>query len=141
MKAEPGAYYLLTPPPGGVITVKQWIRKAREHFMADPGDISTNASQALINAEGRPSSYIADQLRPLIKNGMGLELHHIRYRPKRRWYPGTRPSGPPTWYWSPTATEFLAADGVRKIYEAMAKLKNETGLEKAMFRHPANLLR
>jgi cellulose biosynthesis protein BcsQ len=25
----------------------------------------------------------------------------------------------------PTATEFLAADGVRKIYEAMAKLKKE----------------
>jgi chromosome partitioning protein len=27
----------------------------------------------------------------------------------------------------PTATEFLAADGVRKIYEAMAKLKKEQG--------------
>jgi len=31
-ETEPGAYYLLTPPPGGVITIKQWIRKAREHY-------------------------------------------------------------------------------------------------------------
>src|SRR5664280_3313711 len=58
MKAEPGAYYLLTPPPGGVITVKQWIRKSRDLLWLIPGDISTNASQAQINAEGRPMNYI-----------------------------------------------------------------------------------
>jgi chromosome partitioning protein len=126
MKAEPGAYYLLTPPPGGVITVKQWIRKAREHLWLIPGDISTNASQALINAEGRSSSYIADQLRPLIKNGMGLDYIIFDTAPS---VGGIQERA----IWAsdmvlvPTATEFLAADGVRKIYEAMAKLKNEQG--------------
>ena len=73
MKTEPGAYYLLTPPPGGVITVKEWIRKARERLWIIPGDLSTNASQAQINAESRPLSYIAGQLRPLVKNDMHLD--------------------------------------------------------------------
>jgi len=126
LKAEPGAYYLLTPPPGGVITVKQWIRKAREHLWLIPGNISTNSSQAQINAEGRPSSYIADQLRPLFKNGMGLDYVILDTAPS---VGGIQERA----IWAsdlvlvPAATEFLAADGVRKIYEAMAKLKNEQG--------------
>jgi chromosome partitioning protein len=126
MKAEPGAYYLLTPPPGGVITVKQWIHKAREHLWLIPGDISTNASQALINAEGQPLSYIATQLRPLVKNGMGLDYVIFDTAPS---VGGIQERA----IWAsdmvlvPTATEFLAADGVRKIYEAMTKLKKEQG--------------
>jgi chromosome partitioning protein len=126
LKAEPGAYYLLTPPPGGVTTVKQWIRKAREHLWLIPGNISTNSSQAQINAEGRPSSYIADQLRPLCKNGMGLDYVILDTAPS---VGGIQERA----IWAsdlvlvPAATEFLAADGVRKIYEAMAKLKKEQG--------------
>ena len=126
MKAEPGTYYLLTPPPGGVITVTQWLRKAREHLWLIPGDISTNASQALINAEGRPVSYIADQLRPLVKNGLGLDYVIFDTAPS---VGGIQERA----IWAsdlvlvPAATEFLAADGVRKVYDAMAKLKKEQG--------------
>jgi chromosome partitioning protein len=126
MKAEPGTYYLLTPPPGGVITVMQWLREAREHLWLIPGDISTNASQALINAEGRPVSYIADQLRPLVKNGLDLDYIIFDTAPS---VGGIQERA----IWAadlalvPAATEFLAADGVRKIYDAMAKLKKEQG--------------
>ena len=124
MKAEPGTYYLLTPPPGGVITVKQWLRKAREHLWLIPGDISTNASQAQINAEGRPVSYIAGQLRPLVKNGLGLDYAIFDTAPS---VGGIQERA----IWAadlvlvPAATDYLAADGVRKIYEAMARLKQE----------------
>ena len=126
LKPEPGAYYLLTPPPGGVITVKQWVRKVREHLWMIPGDLSTNASQSLINAEGRTYSYIADQLRPLIKNGMGLDYIVFDTAPS---VGGIQERA----IWAsdlaliPAATEFLAADGVRKVYEGMAKLKQEHG--------------
>ena len=126
MKAEPGAYYLLTPPPGGVISVKQWIRKCREHLWLIPGDISTNASQAQLNAEGKPLSHIFTQIKQFIGNGMGLDYIVFDTAPS---VGGIQERA----IWAsdlvlvPTATEFLAADGVRKIYEAMAKLKNEQG--------------
>jgi chromosome partitioning protein len=124
MKAEPGAYYLLTPPPGGVITVKQWIRKAREHLWLIPGDISTNSSQAQINAEGRPPSYIATQLRPIVHNEMGLDYVIIDTAPS---VGGIQERA----IWAsdlvlvPAATEFLAADGARKIAELMTLLQKE----------------
>jgi len=124
MKAEPGTYYLLTPPPGGVITVTQWLRKAREHLWMIPGDISTNASQAQINAEGRPVSYIASQLRPLVKNGMGLDYVIFDTAPS---VGGIQERA----IWAsdlvlvPAATEFLSADGARKIIEMMATLQTE----------------
>jgi chromosome partitioning protein len=124
MKAEPGAYYLLTPPPGGVITVKQWIRKAREHLWLIPGDISTNASQAQINAEGRPMSYIAEQLRTFSRNGMGLDYVVIDTAPS---VGGIQERA----IWAsnlvlvPAATEYLAADGARKIFEMMSQMQKE----------------
>ena len=124
MKAEPGTYYLLTPPPGGVITVTQWLRKAREHLWLIPGDISTNASQAQINAEGRPVSYIASQLRPLFKNGLGLDYIIFDTAPS---VGGIQERA----IWAsdlvlvPAATEFLSADGARKIIEMMATLQTE----------------
>jgi chromosome partitioning protein len=124
MKAEPGTYYLLTPPPGGVITVKQWLRKGREHLWMIPGDISTNASQALINAEGRPLSYIADQLRPLVKNGMGLDYVLFDTAPS---VGGIQERA----IWAsdlvlvPAATEFLSADGARKICDSMMTMQKE----------------
>ena len=124
MKAEPGTYYLLTPPPGGVITVMQWLREAREHLWMIPGDISTNASQAQINAEGRPVSYIASQLRPLVKNGLGLDYVIFDTAPS---VGGIQERA----IWAsdlvlvPAATEFLTADGARKIIEMMATLQTE----------------
>jgi len=124
MKAEPGTYYLLTPPPGGVITVKQWLRKAREHLWLIPGDISTNASQAQINAEGRPMNYIFNQIKSFARNGMGLDYIIFDTAPS---VGGIQERA----IWAadlaliPAATEYLAADGVRKICEAMARLKQE----------------
>ena len=122
MKAEPGTYYLLTPPPGGVITVKQWLRKAREHLWMLPGDISTNASQAQINAEGRPLSYIASQIKQLI--GMGLDYVIFDTAPS---VGGIQERA----IWAsdlvlvPAATEFLSADGARKISEMMISMQKE----------------
>jgi len=124
MKAEPGAYYLLTPPPGGVISAKQWIRKAREHLWMIPGDISTNASQAQINAEGRPLSYIAGQIKQFIGNGMDLDYVIFDTAPS---VGGIQERA----IWAsdlvlvPTATEYLAADGARKIFEMMAFMQKE----------------
>ncbi len=124
MKAEPGAYYLLTPPPGGVITVKQWVRKAREHLWLIPGDISTNASQAQINAEGKPINYIAEQLKPITRNGMGLDYVVIDTAPS---VGGIQERT----IWAsdlvlvPAATEYLAADGARKIFDMMMNLVEE----------------
>jgi chromosome partitioning protein len=124
MRAEPGAYYLLTPPPGGVITVQQWLRKARECLWMIPGDISTNASQAQINAEGRPLSYIAGQLHPLIKNGMAVDYVIFDTAPS---VGGIQERA----IWAsdlvlvPAATEFLSADGARKISEMMVSMQKE----------------
>ncbi len=126
LKAEPGAYYLLTPPPGGVISVKQWLRKCREHLWLIPGDISTNASQAQMNAEGRPLSHISDQIKQFI--GSELRLHYIVF--------DTAPSVggiQERAIWAsdlvlvPAATEYLSADGARKIFEMMVKMQKEKG--------------
>ena len=124
MKAEPGAYYLLTPPPGGVITVKQWVRKAREHLWLIPGDISTNASQAQLNAEGKPLSHIFTQIKQFIGNGMGLDYIVFDTAPS---VGGIQERA----IWAadlvlvPAATEYLAADGARKIFEMMVAMQKE----------------
>jgi chromosome partitioning protein len=126
LSAGPGAYYLLTPPPGGVVTVRQYIRKGRERLWLVPGDISTNASQALISAEGQPLSYIATQLHPLVKNGMGLDYVIFDTAPS---VGGIQERA----IWAsdlvlvPAATEFLSADGARKICESMMTMQKEKG--------------
>jgi len=124
LRAEPGAYYLLTPPPGGVITVKQWVRKGREHLWLIPGDVSTNASQAQMNAEGRAMNYIAGQVKTFVGNGMGLDYIVFDTAPS---VGGIQERA----IWAsdlvlvPAATEYLSAAGVRNISEAMAKLAQE----------------
>ena len=124
MKAEPGTYYLLTPPPGGVITVKQWLRKAREHLWLIPGDISTNASQAQMNAESRPMNHIFNQIKSFAQNGMRLNYIIFDTAPS---VGGIQERA----IWAadlvlvPAATEFLSADGARKIIEMMATLQSE----------------
>jgi chromosome partitioning protein len=105
-----------------VITVKQWLRKARENLWMVPGDISTNASQAQINAEGRPLSYIASQIKQLI--GMGLDYVIFDTAPS---VGGIQERA----IWAsdlvlvPAATEFLSADGARKISEMMISMQKE----------------
>lgn len=124
MKAEPGAYYLLTPPPGGVVSVKQWVRKGREHLWLIPGDISTNASQAQINAEGRPLSHVASQIKQFIGGCMDLDYIIFDTAPS---VGGIQERA----IWAsdlvlvPAATEFLSADGARKISEMMAMMQKE----------------
>jgi chromosome partitioning protein len=123
LKSEPGAYYLLTPPPGGILSAKQWVRLAREHLWLLPGDVSTNASQAQMNAEGKGLSHIAEQLRPLRSD---LDPDYIIF--------DTAPSVggiQERAIWAsdlvivPAATEFLSADGARKIFEMMLFMQRE----------------
>ena len=104
-----------------------------------PGDISTNASQAQINAESRPVSYIAGQLRPLVKNGMGLDYVIFDTAPS---VGGIQERA----IWAsdlvlvPAATEFLSADGARKIIEMMCHAEGK-GVERQGSGDPADLLR
>jgi chromosome partitioning protein len=124
MKAEPGAYYLLTPPPGGIVTVKNYVRKAREGLWLVSGDVSTNASQAQMNAEGRSMSHLAEQLRTIIQSGTGLDFIVFDTAPS---VGGIQERA----IWAsdlvlvPAATEFLSADGVRKIFDTMVRLTND----------------
>jgi chromosome partitioning protein len=124
MKAEPGAYYLLTPPPGDIFGVKQWLRKSREHLWLIPGDISTNASQAQMNAEGRPLSHIASQIKQFIGNGMGLDYIVFDTAPSVGGIQ-ERAIWASTLVLVPAATEFLSADGARKISEMMIMMQKE----------------
>jgi chromosome partitioning protein len=125
LKSEPGTYYLLTPPPGGVMTARDWIRCAREHLWLLPGDVSTNASQAQLNASGSPINHIAEQLKPFTKSS-DLKLEYIIF--------DTAPSVggiQERAIWAsdlvlvPAATEFLAADGVKKIFDLMVKMQRD----------------
>jgi len=62
------------PPPGGVVTVRQYIRKGREHLWLIPGDISTNASQAL-DQRRRPAAVLHLPPAPAVgqeRHGSGL---------------------------------------------------------------------
>jgi chromosome partitioning protein len=124
LKAEPGAYYLLTPPPGGQMTARDWIRRAREHLWLLPGDVSTNASQIYLNSSGAPINHIADALRPFIRNGLGLDFVVFDTAPS---VGGIQERA----LWAsdlvvvPAACEFLAADGVAKIFDMMIALQKE----------------
>ncbi|MGB8215332.1 MAG: ParA family protein [Anaerolineales bacterium] len=124
LKPEPGAFYLLTPPPGGVITVKNWLRRGREHLWLIPGDLSTGASQALLQAESKPISHITEQLKPLIRNGLGLDFIIFDTAPSTGGIQ-ERAIFAADLVIIPAATEYLAADGVRQIYETMLRLKND----------------
>ena len=124
LRPEPGAYYLLTPPPGGVISVKQWLRKSREHLWLIPGDLSTGASQALLQAQGKPINHIAEQLKPLVRNGLGLDFIIFDTAPSTGGIQ-ERAIFASDLVVIPAATEYLAADGVRQIYETMVRLKKE----------------
>ncbi len=124
LKSEPGTYYLLTPPPGGVMTARDWIRRAREHLWLLPGDVSTNASQAQLNATGSPINHIAEHLKLFTRNDLGLEYIIFDTAPS---VGGIQERA----IWAsdlvlvPAATEFLAADGVKKIFDLMVKMQHD----------------
>jgi chromosome partitioning protein len=124
LKSEPGAYYLLTPPPGGMITARDWIRRARERLWLLPGDVSTNASQLFLNSSGAPVNHITEQLKPFTKSDLGLEYIIFDTAPS---VGGIQERA----IWAsdlvlvPAATEFLAADGVKKIFDLMVKMQRD----------------
>jgi chromosome partitioning protein len=124
LRQEPGAYYLLTPPPGGIMTAKDWIRRAREHLWILPGDVTTNAAQIVLNSSGAPINHISEQLKPFTKNGLGLDFVIFDTAPS---VGGIQERA----LWAanlvlvPAACEYLSGDGVAKIFETMMKLQKE----------------
>jgi chromosome partitioning protein len=124
LRPEPGAYYFLTPPPGNVVTVKQWVRPARENLWLVAGDASTNASQAQMNASGAPLDYIALQLGQFTKNGSRPDYILFDTAPSVGGVQ-ERAIFASHYVIVPAATEYLAADGTRKIFEMMLKMQQE----------------
>lgn len=118
VKQESGVFNLLvveTP-------VKELVRTARENLWLLPGDKRTGTAQRLVVAEGKRISYIAEIIRPFVRNG----LDYIVF--------DTAPSVgglQEMALWAsdlvviPCATDFLAAEGVGKIMETLDVLKND----------------
>jgi len=132
LRPEPGAFYLLVAPrqAGTVETARQWVRNTgRENFWLIPGDTTTSAAQTVINAEGRPLSCVRDVLKPFIREGLDYILFD------------TAPSvggiqERAVWTASlviiPTATEFLAADGLSQMVQTLTILQKEKSWEGAL---------
>jgi len=118
---EPGAFNLLiSPPETNIETLKQWVRNTgRSNFSLIPGNTTTSTAQTVLNAEGRALSCIRDTVRPFTRDG----LDYIVF--------DTAPSvggiqERAVWACDqliiPTATEFLAADGLTKMIEMVSAL-------------------
>ncbi len=126
MPQAPGAYYLLMMQPGGPVDfVRQQVRPTgRENLWIIPGDTTTNAAQTVINAEQRGLDCIRQAVDPFTRNG----LQYILF--------DTAPSVGGIQERAifaadlvivPTACEFLALDGLKKITEMMQKMRAEKG--------------
>jgi len=118
LNQEPGAFNLLIAPVGSSAEVlKQWVRNTgRENLWLVPGNTTTNTAQIVINAEGRPISFIHDVIRPFTRDGLDYIIFD------------TAPSvggiqERAIWASSlliiPTATEFLSSDSVAKMMVEM----------------------
>lgn len=115
---EGGAFYLLVTPPSPI--VKQWVRMSgREGLDIVPGDATTNTAQVVLNAENRPLDAIARALAIFRDDYDYLILD-------------TAPSVggiQERAIWAaqglliPTATDFLAMDGVAKVLEILPRLQ------------------
>ena len=121
---EPGAFNLLIAPTNSPIeTLKQWVRNTgRSYLWLIPGNNATSTAQTVLNAEGRPLSCIRDSIRPFTRNGLDFIIFD------------TAPSVggiQERAVWAsdllliPTATEFLAADGLAKMIEMVTALHNK----------------
>lgn len=121
---EPGAFNLLIAPANSTIdALKQWVRNTgRPNLWLIPGNTATSTAQTVLNAEGRPLSCIRDSIRPFTRNGLDFIIFD------------TAPSVggiQERAVWAsdllliPTATEFLAADGLAKMIETVTVLHNK----------------
>lgn len=129
---EPGVFYLLTMgnTPQSTTFVRQWIRQTgREHLWLIPGSQETMAAQTVLNAQNKPVSHIREAIAPFMRTG----LDYIVF--------DTAPSVggiQERAIWAadlaiiPTATEFLALDGVKKVAETMRTLQLEKGWQGAL---------
>jgi chromosome partitioning protein len=120
---EPGVFYLLTmgTSPQETTFVQSWMRSAgRENLCLYPGDQQTMAAQTVLNAQDQPVSSIRASIQRFFKDG----LQYIVF--------DTAPSVggiQERAVWAsdlvivPTATEFLAADGLGKVLRMMSILQ------------------
>ncbi|HID83924.1 MAG TPA: ParA family protein [Anaerolineales bacterium] len=117
MNPEGGTFYLLVTPPSPL--VKQWVRMSgRDGLDIVPGDATTNTAQVVLNAENRPLDAVARVL------SIFSEYDYIIL--------DTAPSVggiQERAIWAadgliiPTATDFLAVDGVAKVMEILPRLQ------------------
>jgi chromosome partitioning protein len=125
LRPEPGTFYLLVAPrqDGTIETARQWVRNTgRKNFWLIPGDTTTSAAQTVINAEGQPLSCVRDALKPFTREGLDYILFD------------TAPSVGGVQeraVWAadlviiPSATEFLAADGLSQMVQTLTVLQKE----------------
>jgi len=118
VKQESGVFNLLVVEA----PVKELVRSARESLWLLPGDKRTATAQRLVLAENRRISFLAEVIRPFLRNG----LEYIVF--------DTAPSVgglQEMALWAsdlvlvPCATDFLAAEGVGKIMETLDVLVQE----------------
>jgi len=120
---EPGVFYLLTMgnTPQESAFLQSWVRASgREGLLYFPGDQQTMAAQTVLNAQNRPLSSIRESVGRFFKQGLDYILFD------------TAPSVggiQERAVWAadlvivPTATEFLAADGLSKVLLMMSVLQ------------------
>ncbi len=132
MKAEEGAYYLLTMGLGQQETtyIKQYVRNTgRENLWLIPGDQTTNAAQTVINAQDKPVSHIREVLERFMKNGLDYII--LDTAPS---VGGIQERA----LWAadlvviPSSTEYLSTDGVKKITRMLVALQGEKGWQGAL---------
>jgi len=114
---ESGAFYLLITPPSPML--KQWVRlTGREGLDIIPGDATTNTAQVVLNAENRALDAVA--------RALAVFKHEYDYI-----VVDTAPSVGGIQERAifaadalliPTATDFLAVDGVAKVMEILPRL-------------------
>ncbi len=118
IRQEPGAFNLLVAG----LEPKQVTRYAREQLWLIPGNKETSTAQIVLNAQRKPISHIRSVLAPLTRNGLDYIIFD------------TAPSVgglQEMALWAsdlvvvPSATDFLASQGVGKIVKTLQVLTNE----------------
>lgn len=124
---EQGAFYLLTMAPGPHTNgfIRQWIRNTgRERLWLIAGSQETMAAQTVLNAQNRPVGHIREAIVMFNKT----DLDYIIF--------DTAPSVggiQERAVWAsdlvivPTATEYLAVEGVKKVADMMVLMQREKG--------------
>jgi len=117
MNPEGGTFYLLVTPPSPML--KQWVRMTgRDGLSIVPGDASTNTAQVVLNAENRPIDAVAQALKSLAGEYDDLILDtapSVGGIQERAIFAADA-------LLIPTATDFLAVDGVAKVMEILPRL-------------------